>query len=125
MDSPQVFTQVASLQGIHRILDLLNFRDWLCSIPQTGLALEDGWRVTRGERRDDGDAEGEEAKREEAPAAAIDTERGGVLRVRARNKEEEQKEMMKNMAQLWLQQEVNKMSLPVLYRIMMSSGFLN
>ena len=101
-------------------MDLLKFRDWLCSIPHTGLALEEGWRVVSGERRhnedvdDEGEDEDEGRHGREADAAAcdttdIDTKRGGVLKVKARNKEEEQKEMMKNMAQLWLQQEVNEL----------------
>ena len=100
-------------------MDLLKFRDWLCSIPHTGLALEEGWRVVSGERRHNEDADDEREGEDEADgrhdreadaaACDIDTKRGGVLKVKARNKEEEQKEMMKNMAQLWLQQEVNEL----------------
>lgn len=105
---------------MHRILDLLKFRDWLCSLPHTGLTLEEGWRVVAGERRhdipdvddDEGEEKVEEGGKPERNAAGtpdIDTKRGGVLKVMARNKEEEQKEMMKNMAQLWLQQEVDEL----------------
>ena len=82
--------------------------------------MEEGWRVVAGERRHDipdvDDDEGEEKveedgkpERDAAGTPDIDTKRGGVLKVMARNKEEEQKEMMKNMAQLWLQQEVDEL----------------
>ena len=85
--------------------------------------MEEGWRVVAGERRQDEDVddEGEDEHEDKdgghelrvdanaSKAADIDPKRGGVLKVKARNKEEDQKEMMKNMAQLWLQQEVNEL----------------
>ena len=76
-------------QGIYRLLQLCEFRDWLSSVPEVKLNVDSETGFV-------------ELGRKQKPE--ITQSVGGEKGV-ANNTEEKQR-MMQNMAQLWLQQEV-------------------
>ena len=78
------------LQGVFRLLQFREFRDWLCKIPETKLSVDP------------------KTENVEAGRKKLENVKAEVIVESDENKPSlEKHRMMQNMAQLWLQQEVN------------------